>query len=522
MNKLIDLYPLILKKLKKSKDNHSYFCLNFLKIITKDGTISPFILNNIQLDFLNKINQYQGKYRKIIILKARQFGMSTFIESLFFRKILFNQGKRAFVIAHQQQSTNAIFNITSMFYQKLPDYLKQIYPQEKANAKEIKIKYNESSIRIGTAGGDEIGRGLTNNYLHCSEVAFWDNPELIIASLNETVADTQDNIIIYESTANGFNFFKNEFEKGLIEDKENNVKSIFYGWNKFSEYRKPIDKKIYKNKNDFYDSMTEEEKNLQRIYKLSLEQINWRRNKIKLDYESREQLFKQEYPIIWQEAFINSIDNPLIEYDKIYEARNNDFRESNIYPIIVGIDPARQGNDRTVITIRQGRKILSIITLKDKTSTEIEGYIINNLINSYDKQIDMIFIDAGYGLDIADHILERGYKKIKAIFFNGKPNNPDKYVNIRSEMFDNVRKWFYQEGGVDIKDNDEISNEYSIIPDLKINSNGKLYMISKDDIKELNQNRSTDYFDSLALTFAEKVFRDDMINNREIFIKRNK
>ena len=121
----------------------------------------------------------------------------------------------------------------------------------------------------------------------------------------------------------------------------------------------------------------------------------------------------------------------------------------------------------------------------------------------------MIFIDADYELDIVDHILKRGYKKIKAIFFNGKPNNPDKYVNIRSEMFDNVRKWFYQEGGVDIKDNDEISNEYSIIPDLKINSNGKLYMISKDDIKELNQNRSTDYFDSLALTFAETVFRDN-------------
>ena len=307
MEQLIKIYPELLKKLKQARDNHSYFCNNFLKIITKEGKIAPFVLNNIQLDFLDKLNKLQkDKYRKIVILKARQFGMSTFIESLFFRKILFNQGKRAFVIAHQSQSTSAIFNITNLFYEKLPDYIKQVFPQEKSNAKEIKIKYNESSIRIGTAGGDEIGRGLTNNYLHCSEVAFWEKPDLIIASLMETVADTGDNLIIYESTANGYNFFKEEFEKGLREDS--NIKSIFYGWHQFTDYRRPLDIK----KEDFWDSMTEEEKNLQKIYKLSLEQINWRRNKIKTDYEGREQLFKQEYPIIWQEAFINSIEQPLI------------------------------------------------------------------------------------------------------------------------------------------------------------------------------------------------------------------
>lgn len=450
MEELTKLYPQLLNKLKQAKDNHAFFCTNFLKVITKEGKINPFILNNIQLDFLDKLNKLQkDKYRKIVILKARQFGMSTFIESLFFRKILFNQGKRAFVIAHQSQSTNAIFNITNLFYEKLPDYLKQIFPQEKANAKEIKIKYNESSIRIGTAGGDEIGRGLTNNYLHCSEVAFWDKPDLIIASLMETVADAEDNITIYESTANGYNFFRNEFERGLRS--EGNIKSLFYGWNQFSEYKKPLTIP----REQFYETLTEEERNLQRIYKLSLEQINWRRNKIKTDYEGREQLFKQEYPIIWQEAFINSITNPLIEYDKIYEARQNNFRESELEPLVVGIDPARQGNDRTVITMRRGRKIINIITLINMTATEIEGYIIKNIMNYYNP--NMIFVDAGYGLDIVDHIRELGYKKIKAVFFNGKPNNPNKYTNKRSEMHDICRKWFYQEGGVDIKDTSPLS-----------------------------------------------------------------
>ena len=132
----------------------------------------------------------------------------------------------------------------------------------------------------------------------------------------------------------------------------------------------------------------------------------------------------------------------------------------------------------------------------------------------------MIFVDAGYGLDIVDHIRELGYKKIKAVFFNGKPNNPDKYVNKRSEMHDLCRKWFYQEGGVDIKDNDEVCNEYSVIPDLKV---GKLYMISKDEIKELNQNRSPDFMDSLILTFAENVVRRKEENtSKDVYIEKKR
>lgn len=336
---LTKLYPEILKKLSLAKTNHSFFCTNFLKIITKECSLKPFILNNIQLDFLNFLNKTRQKnknIRKVIILKARQFGMSTFIESYLFNKILFNRGKRAFVMAHQQQSTDSIFNITNIFYKYLPEFLQQIYPKQIGNFKEINIKYNESSIKIGTAGGKDVGRGTTNNYIHCSEVAFWDKPEIILSSLMETMADEGDNLATYESTANGYNFFKDEFEKGLTNN--DNTVSIFYGWNKFTDYRKPIDyNEDIKTKEDFIVTMTEEEINLAKIYKLSLEQINWRRNKIKISFEGREQLFKQEYPLIWQEAFINSLTAPLIEYDKIYEARNNNLKENELEPIIAGI-----------------------------------------------------------------------------------------------------------------------------------------------------------------------------------------
>ncbi len=68
---------------------------------------------------------------------------------------------------------------------------------------------------------------------------------------------------------------------------------------------------------------------------------------------------------------------------------------------------------------------------------------------------------------------------------------------------------------------EEIANEYSLIPDLKINSQGKLYMISKDEIKELNQNRSPDFMDSLILTFAENVAKqDNNVYQKEVYLNK--
>jgi hypothetical protein len=174
-------------------------------------------------------------------------------------------------------------------------------------------------------------------------------------------------------------------------------------------------------------------------------------------------------------------------------------------PIIVGIDPARDGGDRTVITVRQARKIINIFVLLDKTAPELEGFIINNILNKY--KPDRIFIDHAYGIDIVDHLRELGYKTIEAIAFNSSPLDNDRFTNIRSEMHEKLRDWFMQDGGVSIPNNNELINELSIIPDMKINSLGKLYMVPKDDIKELNRGKSPDYVDSLALTFAKPVIR---------------
>jgi hypothetical protein len=233
-----ELAPKIKEILTKAKLNHNYFCTNLLKIATKNDGIKPFILNNIQLDLLNKIKKNHlspDKKKTFVILKARQQGVSTFVESWIFGKILFNFNRKAHIISHSSSSSSYIFEMTKLFYEYLPTFIKMVYTRQKNNAKILSIKENNSQISVSTAGGREIGRGEKNNYIHASEVAFWDHPNLLLASLIQSVPDNtdNDNLIIYESTANGNNFFREMFEDGL-----KNKTSIFYAWNQFTDYQK--------------------------------------------------------------------------------------------------------------------------------------------------------------------------------------------------------------------------------------------------------------------------------------------
>ena len=82
-------------------------------------------------------------------------------------------------------------------------------------------------------------------------------------------------------------------------------------------------------------------------------------------------------------------------------------------------------------------------------------------------------------------------------------------MNRRAEMYDNMRTWYIQEGGVFIKDQEyieEFVRDISIIPDLKVSdSTGRYSLEKKENIVKGTEIHSTDFADSLALTFASPV-----------------
>ncbi|MEI8127993.1 MAG: hypothetical protein WCG95_00115 [bacterium] len=502
-----------IQKLQRLKDDLNYFSYNYLKIKTKNDGMQPFKFTNIQLDAHNKIEQRkrENKPCKIVLLKSRQVGMSTLTEARFFSNITFRRAKNAFVLADKEKSTQNIFSMTKRYYDNLPPALQ--IPTKKLSSDEMVFE-TDSSFRVGTAGSKSIGRSMTINYFHGSEVGFWQNADEIVSGMFQTIPESNESEVILESTANGTSgdgaFFYNIVQSGL--DPKSDYMTLFYPWYQQHEYKRSIIEPII---------WTDEELELKRIYNLTDEQLAWRRAKITNEFKGREKLFKQEYPSSIQEAFVTT-SNALVPLNYIEAARNNFINSSNA-PIVIGVDPARQG-DRTVITVRQGRVILKFYRFDEMNEVRLAG-IIARLINTLNPA--KVFIDYGHGIGTYDILVSNGLGKyIEVVQFGSGAYDSAKYINKRAEMFDNVRDWFMQEGGVFIKDQEHIEEfvrDISLIPDLKISdSTGKFGLEKKDKIVKGTEISSTDFADSFALTFASAIpFTNSEFQNEIKIIKRN-
>lgn len=179
----------------------------------------------------------------------------------------------------------------------------------------------------------ESGRSDTFNNLHISELAFWKGEKKdILTGLFQSVPNTEDSMIIIESTANGYEYFKELWDRAVAG--ESDYIPMFIGWNELKSYRM--------NYNGF--ELTDKEKDLMDLYKLDLEQITWRRWCIQNNLSGNEEDFKQEYPISPEEAFIstgksvfnkeqvldkiNRIKEPILEGHFVYDYDGS--RVSNI------------------------------------------------------------------------------------------------------------------------------------------------------------------------------------------------
>lgn len=211
-----------------------------------------------------------------------------------------HKNKMAAIVAHQEDSTTNLFNMYKLMYQNLPDPLKP--SQLASNAKELVFDNKShtglnSRIRCMTAGTGGVGRSFTINYLHISELAFWKSDvQETMLGLMQAVPNTPDSMVIIESTANGYEEYQSRWEAAV--KGESDFYPLFVGWNELDEYQLPY--------TGF--ELTDEEHELQDTYSLSLEQLEWRRWCIKNNCGGDVRLFKQEYPISPEEAFLTTGD----------------------------------------------------------------------------------------------------------------------------------------------------------------------------------------------------------------------
>lgn len=485
--------PQLIARRKQLQNDFPFYSRNCLLIRTKEGTVDPLILNEAQTYIHNRIEEQRLKTGKVraIILKGRQQGCSTYVEGRFYWRATHRTGVRAFILAHESESTSALFDMAKRYHDNCPKFVK---PEIKSsNAKELSFAALDSGYKIGTAGNDSVGRGTTIQYFHGSEVAFWKNTGELTKGILQAVPDADETEVIYESTANGVgNFFHQQCIKAM--KGETDFQFIFVPWFWQSEYQKYAP-------DDFETTIEEDE--LIELYELSLNQLMWRRNKIQeLSTDGMDGLkaFKQEYPCNPLEAFQVTGDDGLIKPDNVLKARRAVCNANG--PLIVGIDPSR-GGDRFGVAKRQGRKIFDV---KGYTGDINLGRAVQICKKILDKdKPDKMFVDAGGGADLVDRLHELGYQQtVKAIAFGGSPLDPDKYKNKRAEMWGLMNAWLCDENlDVDIPDDDGLQADLCM-PQYERDSMDRIVLESKDKMRKRGL-PSPDLADACVLTFAEPV-----------------
>jgi len=237
----------------------------------------------------------EGKPIRIIVLKARQLGISTATEGLLFNWCFLFPGTNALVLSKDRENSETIFEMAKLMWDQWP--LRAFFSTTRASARRLSWAETLSNFRVATAKGTQVGRGSTIRAVHGSEVAFWENADELMPPLNEAVPMSPGTIIILESTANGVGgFFYDTWM--AAERGESDYVPMFFAWNKHPEYR-------VKRHNITPRMLTPRERDMMERYDVDLEQVAWRRRKIRTNNWSEEK-FDEEYPISPEVAFLST------------------------------------------------------------------------------------------------------------------------------------------------------------------------------------------------------------------------
>ena len=170
-----------------------WFMENMLWIVTKEKRLEKFLLNQEQSAMMDHIEFCLANELpvRIIVLKARQIGATTFFAALGFWLTAMNRNQTYGIVAHRLDSAESIFQKCKIFYNNLPREMQPATTQMSTDGITFDRKNGagiNSKIQFATVN-EGVYRGQTLSYLHLSECAFWERDvQAVENSLAPTVA----------------------------------------------------------------------------------------------------------------------------------------------------------------------------------------------------------------------------------------------------------------------------------------------------------------------------------------------
>jgi hypothetical protein len=253
----------------------------YYKILPKDpDSDTPLIvwkLNSSQLKRLHLVNRFKQSATsavKILDLKGRQMGASTFWEGYLHAHVSQRKGVQACIIADDVPGSSYILNMSKRYQRELEkNYPHIATPIRQTNEKKVVFADTESFIMVDTSNNIDAGQKYTYHLVHCSEIAKFDHPDELMGGFLQSVPKNPSSLIACESTANGIgNWFHREVMKAYSHETDWHL--IFTPWFEHAEYQLPVSKKQRK---FLTNTMIVEESALITQFNCTHEQLWWRR-----------------------------------------------------------------------------------------------------------------------------------------------------------------------------------------------------------------------------------------------------
>jgi hypothetical protein len=273
-----------------------------LQIEDENGELVPFDLNEAQIDVYAVLKRKQAAMEpvKLLILKGRQQGMSTLCQMLIAHRMLTQPGVRCLTVGHNLAAVHELYGKFDRCLRQLPDFLKPDIEPGGERGRRMKLDDpHRSSYRADSAHDPEgVGRGMTIQVAHLTEVPQWSKPEETMQAVLATIPDTPQTLILVETTAKGASgwFYETwmDAQRKLARGEEPEFYPVFVPWFKTKRYarkRRPGEAALDKRERAFRDK-----------YGITNDQAYWYRDQ-KQRYGER---VTEEYPSCWEEAFLSS------------------------------------------------------------------------------------------------------------------------------------------------------------------------------------------------------------------------
>ena len=167
--------------------------------------------------------------------------------------------------------------------------------------------------------------------------------------------------------------------------------------------------------------------------------------------------------------------------------------------VVLAVDVARFGSDRSVILRRQGNRVMEIRTFRDMDTMQLAGWVAAAIRETNPQRV--CIYEIGVGAGVVDRLKEQGHP-VRGINVARRAQQDRIFTNVRAEGYWRLKELFAS-GQIAIPNDHQLMGELAASR-YSFDSQGRVMMESKEAMRQRGL-PSPDKADALMLAFVESA-----------------